>query len=188
MIALGQLMRVAVVGTSCSGKSTLARALAGQLEVPYSELDANYWGPHWTPIDAEEFRKRVDEITFQAGWVCDGNYSVVRDLVWRRADTIVWLNYSFPLVMGRALRRTLKRCITKSPLFAGNRESFRLSFMSRDSILLWVLRTHRVHQREYPKQFADARHSHLQVIELRSESDAKYLLATVQAAASGAAT
>jgi adenylate kinase family enzyme len=188
MMAPSRMTRVAVVGTSCAGKSTLARALAAQLEVPYIELDAYYWGPNWTPIDAFEFRQRVEELTSQACWVCDGNYSMVRDLVWQRAETLVWLNYSFPLVFGRALRRTLKRCITKSPLFAGNRESFRLSFLSRESILLWVLRTHRAHQGEYPKQFAEARHAHLQIIELRSESDAKGLMARLRKAVSAAAT
>jgi adenylate kinase family enzyme len=145
--------RVAVIGTSCSGKSTLAAALAAELDAPHIELDAHYWGPNWTPIDGAQFRQRIDEQTSQPRWVCDGNYSVIRDLVWRRADTIVWLNYSFPVVFGRALRRTISRCITRSTIFSGNRESFRMSFLSRDSILLWVVRTHHAHQREYPKRF-----------------------------------
>jgi adenylate kinase family enzyme len=166
MIMLSQPARVAVVGTSCSGKSTFAAKLAHRLDVPHIELDANYWGPNWTPIEAKQFRQRVDELTSQPGWVCDGNYSVVRDIVWQRATTVIWLNYSLPVVIGRAMRRTLKRCIYKVPLFAENRETFRLSFFSRDSILLWVLRTHRGHQREYPKRFAEPAHSHLQVVEL----------------------
>ena len=164
MITLNQLARVAVVGTSCAGKSTLARALADQLDSTHIELDANYWGPNWTPIDAEIFRRRIDELTSRPSWVCDGNYSMVRDLVWQRATAIVWLNYSLPMVFSRALQRTLKRCMRRSPLFAGNRETFRQSFLSRDSILLWVLQTHRSHQREYPKRFAEAAHAHLHVV------------------------
>jgi hypothetical protein len=139
-------------------------------------------------MDGALFRQRIDEQTSQARWVCDGNYSLVRDLVWPRADTIVWLNYSFPLVFGRALRRTIARCITRSTIFSGNRESFRMSFLSRDSILLWVLRTHHAHRREYPKRFAEAEHSHLQIIELRRHSDAQRLLTTIRNAAVSAAT
>jgi adenylate kinase family enzyme len=176
MTAHNRLARVAVVGTSCSGKSTLARLLATELNVPHIELDSKYWGPNWTPVDSLEFRRRVDELTLQPRWICDGNYRVVRDLVWQRADTIVWLNYSFPLVFGRALRRTLRRCMSKSPLFSGNRESLRQSFFSRDSILLWVLRTHWTHRRDYPEQFADGRHAHLEVVELRRPADAKRLV------------
>jgi adenylate kinase family enzyme len=181
-IALHRLTRVAIVGTSCSGKSTLARTLAAALKVPHIELDASYWGPNWRPVDAQEFRRRVDYLTSQPRWVCDGNYSGVRDLVWQRAESVVWLNYSLPLVMTRALRRTLKRCISGSRLFSGNRESFRLSFLSRDSILLWVIRTHRARQVEFPKLFTDNRHAHLYVVELRGRSDARCFLAAVRAA------
>lgn len=185
MIATSRLSRIAVVGTSCAGKSTLARALAAHLDAPHIELDAIYWGPNWTPIDATEFRSRVDDITSQPRWVCDGNYGTVRDLVWRRADTIVWLNYSFPLVLGRALRRTVKRCFSKASLFSGNRESFRMSFLSRDSILLWVLRTHWARQREYPEQFTEAQHSHLQVVELRTQAETRRFLVDARQAHAG---
>jgi adenylate kinase family enzyme len=176
-MALRRLTRVAVVGTSCAGKSTLTRALAAEIKVPYFELDASYWGPDWTPVDSRVFRRQVDELTSQPRWVCDGNYSMVRELIWTRADTIVWLNYSFPVVFARALRRTLKRCISKTPLFSGNHESFRMSFLSRDSILLWVLRTHWARQREYPTRFAEPQYSHLQVVQLRSQADARRFLA-----------
>ena len=184
MATLSQLARVAIVGTSCAGKSTLARALEDLLDTPRIELDANYWGANWTPIDGEIFRKQIEELTSRPRWICDGNYSIVRDLVWQRASAIVWLNYSLPVVFSRALRRTLKRCMCRSPLFAGNRETFRQSFLSRDSILLWVLRTHRRHQREYPKRFAEAVHTHLHVVELRSEADAKRFLLGIRRAMS----
>src|SRR5688572_31237686 len=116
-----ELARVAIVGTSCAGKSTLAHSLATELDVPHIELDATYWGPNWTPVAAEQFRHRIDQLTAQPRWVCDGNYSVVRDLIWPRASAVVWLNYSFSLVFSRALRRTLTRCIRQAPLYSGNR-------------------------------------------------------------------
>lgn len=36
--------RVAIVGTSCSGKSTLARELSRRLGTPHVELDELFWG------------------------------------------------------------------------------------------------------------------------------------------------
>ncbi|MPZ15785.1 MAG: hypothetical protein GEU73_15410 [Chloroflexi bacterium] len=43
------LTRVVVVGTSCAGKTTLARRLARILASEHVELDSLYWGPEWTP-------------------------------------------------------------------------------------------------------------------------------------------
>ena len=43
------LRRVAVVGTSCAGKTTFAKALAAQLQAPHIELDALHHGPGWVP-------------------------------------------------------------------------------------------------------------------------------------------
>ena len=136
MITINQLSRVAIVGTSCSRKTTLACALAKILEAPRIELDALHWGPNWTETPADQLRVAVDEATIRSRWICDGNYRMVRDLVWARATTIIWLNYSFPLVFTRALRRTVSRSIRRTTLYSGNRETFAKSFLSRDSILL----------------------------------------------------
>jgi len=179
-ISRGELDRVAVVGTSCSGKSTLARSLAAALGAPHIELDQLYWGPNWTPVAAEQFRSSLVAATSQSRWVCDGNYSSVRDIIWPRVTAIVWLNYSFPRVFGRGLRRTVGRCLSRTPLFAGNRESFRTSFLSRDSILLWILKTHWKYQREYPRRFAEARGDSQRFVELRSPADAESLLCAIR--------
>ena len=97
------LARVAVVGTSGAGKTTFARSLSRALGTPHVELDALYWGPNWTPVPQEEFRARVASAVRAPTWIIDGNYSPVRDLVWRNATSLVWLNYPFTLVFSRAL-------------------------------------------------------------------------------------
>ena len=67
----------------------------------------------------------------------------MRDLVWRPADTLIWLDLPLPLVMWRLLRRTVRRVATQEELWGtGNRESLRNAFFSRNSILLWALKTH----------------------------------------------
>jgi hypothetical protein len=141
--------RTAVVGTSCSGKTTFARGFASILGVPHIELDALYWQPEWSEPPVDEFRARVEEETCAGHWVADGNYSLVRDIVWGRATHIIWLNYSFPLVFWRALTRTIHRTITRQELFSGNRESLLSSFFSCDSILLWVITSFRKNRLRY---------------------------------------
>ena len=76
------LARVVVIGTSCSGKTTFARRLASILDTQCIELDSLYWGPKWTL--RPDFQHEVLAAVQQPRWVIDGNYSGVRDIVWRR--------------------------------------------------------------------------------------------------------
>ena len=90
------MRRVSVVGISGARKTTLARRLAAALEVPHVELDAIFHQPGWTELPVEEFRERVRLELAAEGWVVDGNYTAVRDLVWAAADTVVWLDRPDP--------------------------------------------------------------------------------------------
>lgn len=130
--------RIVVVGTSCCGKTAFARLLAQSLRYPCVELDELYWGPQWTPKPDAEFRRSVQTAAGAPRWVADGNYGRVRDILWPRATTIVWLNYSFQCVLLRALRRTLGRLITREPLWYGNKESIRRSLFCKYPHLSWV--------------------------------------------------
>jgi hypothetical protein len=123
--------------------------LAAIIDSTHVELDSLHWGPQWVPNP--EFARLVDAATSRTNWVVDGNYSIVRQIVWPRATAIVWLNLGFATVFGRALRRTVRRSLTGETLYAGNRESLRRAFLSRDSILLWVIQTHNRRRREFEK-------------------------------------
>ena len=171
--------RVVVVGTSCSGKTTLARQLSRVLEAPHVEMDAIHWMPGWQERPVDEVRRMAGEAAAAERWVMDGNYSAVRDIVWGRATAVVWLNYPFRVVLWRCLRRTITRAITREELFSGNRESFRMSFLSRDSIILWAVTSHRHVRREYRQILNGAEFPHLRVIELRGSAEAGQLVATL---------
>jgi adenylate kinase family enzyme len=136
---LGRTSRVIVVGTSGSGKSTLGTRLAAALGVPDVELDRLYWKPGWVESPIEEFRARIAETLAGAkGWVINGNYNKVRDCTWGACDTIVWLDYSRFVVMARVLWRTVARVALRRRVCNGNVETFRQSFLSRDSIIRWA--------------------------------------------------
>ena len=167
------MLRVAVVGTSCSGKTTLARKIAQANGIPHIELDSLFWGPNWTPLPIEDFRELVKNAVAAQSWVVDGNYSSVRDVIWPRATHLVWLNLPFTVVFWRALSRTVKRVITQEELFAANRETARLAFFDRDSILWWVIRTHHRRRREYKALLSGGYYPHLEVYEVRDGEDEK---------------
>ena len=141
--------KVSVVGSSCSGKTTFARRLAAALESPRIELDALYWKAEWEPRPEDEFRSKVAQAIGAERWVVDGNYRTrLQGLVANEATAVVWLDYSFPRVFGRALRRTCRRVFTRERIYSGNVETFAQAFFSRDSILWWVIVSWRKNRRQ----------------------------------------
>jgi adenylate kinase family enzyme len=144
------MQRVVVFGTTGSGKSWLADRLAVKAGLRVVELDALFWGRDWQPAPPELFRHRVERETSAEGWIVVGNYGQVRDLTWRAADTLIWLDLPLPVVMAQLLRRTIRRATTGEELWGtGNRETLRNAFLSRHSILLWALKTHAKNRRRF---------------------------------------
>lgn len=162
--------RIVVIGTTCAGKTTLARALGEKLHVPHIELDALYWGPGWTPAPVETFRSAVADALSGETWITDGNYSRARDIIWGRADTLIWLDYAFPLILWRLLTRTTRRVVTRETLWNDNHETWRGAFFSRDSLFIWAITSHSRRRRDTLRHLQEPAYQHLNVIRLRSPS------------------
>ena len=111
--------RIVVIGSSCT------KTLAVIANLPYIELDALHWGSNWAPTPTPELRKLIQEVVSKECWVIDGNYSKLRDIIWSRVDTFVWLDYHLTFVLWRWLNRTIRRVISQERLWNGNRETFR---------------------------------------------------------------
>ena len=166
------MRRVVVYGQSGSGKTTVGRAIADALGVAHIELDALYHRPNWQPTPDDEFRAKVTAAldAHPEGWVVDGNYRVIREITLPRADAIVRLRLPFRVVYPRLVWRTVSRAWRRQELWNGNRESFRLSFTSRDSILLWGISHWRAHVRSLDAALREIPHT-APVIELRSSRE-----------------
>lgn len=164
--------RINVTGTSCSGKTTLARAISERLDVPRVELDALFWGPDWTPVPDETFRGRVERAAAGERWVIDGGYSKLRDVIWSRAGTIVWLDYPMRTVLYRWARRTVARIRSGEEFWpgTGNRESV-WNAVRGGGLLWWILRTH--HRRRRTVAAELAARPDLRQIRLRSPAEAE---------------
>ena len=173
------LKRVAVVGTSCSGKTTLARNLALCLGCAHFELDQLNFLSDWRVRPLPELRHMVQAVADTDRWIIDGNYGKLRDIVWARASHVVWLNLPFGVVFWRALRRTARRVISQEELFGGNTETFRRALINPESIPWWVVRTHRRRRREYRRLLAPHQGAHPIPIEIKSPADADAFLERV---------
>jgi adenylate kinase family enzyme len=178
MVKIGR--RIVVYGPTGSGKTTVAGRIARHLGLPHIELDAIFWKPHWTEKPLDEFRADVSVVLAKCpdGWVCDGNYRGVRVITLPLADTVVWLRLPFWVAFWWLWKRTITRAWRRDLLWGTNRESWRLTFLSRDSLLLYQIThwrsTHqRIRQalREIPHQAS--------VIELRSVKELETFLASL---------
>ncbi|HEX4054985.1 MAG TPA: AAA family ATPase [Tepidisphaeraceae bacterium] len=148
------MRRVVIVGSSGAGKTTLASALAQRLRVPHVEIDSLNWESNWTETPTDLLWKKIESALAGDAWAVCGNYTKLRELIWPRADTLIRLDYPMGLVMWQVLRRTVRRCITQEMLWATNNvESWRKSFFSSDSIIVWAWTSWRTQRRNYSKFF-----------------------------------
>jgi adenylate kinase family enzyme len=149
-------VKVAIVSTaSGNGKTTVGRALAAKLRVPFHELDALHHGPNWTEATPEELRAKVDPIVASEEWVIDGAYRAkLGDLVLESADLVVWLDLPVWVWLPRLVRRTAIRMVTREELWNGNREDLRNALHPRNSVVVYAVRGYRKRRRRYELEFA----------------------------------
>ncbi len=178
---MGMYRRIAVIGCSGSGKSTMAKALElrGRARL---ELDALHHGPDWEQRPTDEVRERVS--TFLAThdqWVIDGNYAPLRDLIWPAADTIVWLDPPRHRVLRQITWRTLRRTLTREELWNGNREPFSnlTSWDPERSIIAWSMTTMNRYRAEYFALMARGEPAGARWIRVRSRAEADAFLASI---------
>jgi len=165
-----------VVGNSGSGKTTIARAIATALRVPHLELDSVFHQPDWQPLDADEFRRIVSDFTAAEAWVVDGNYSAVRDIVWARADTVVWVDPPRHRVMRQLVARTLRRMANKQELWNGNQERWRYLFRREESVIRYAWMSHSRYRARYFAAQADPANAHLTFLRLRTPAETAVLM------------
>lgn len=181
---MDDLGNIVVIGTTGSGKTTLARDIAVRTGRVHVDLDDHHWLPNWVQRSPQEFAARIQSvlegIQGPPYWAVSGNYSVVQGVVWPRANTIVALDYAAPRVFWQLLRRTLARCLFRQPVCNGNIETFDKSFFSKDSILVWFFKTHWRRQRKLQELIDNpGEYTHLRIIRLTTPSETRQWLTTL---------
>ncbi len=161
--------RAVVVGVTSAGKSTLAERLARRFELKYIELDALYWGPNWQPLPLDVFRACVEKATQAEKWIAAGNYHMVRDLLWSKAEAIIWLDYSIWRVLRQLTQRSFKRWWTRELLWGTNREPLwnHFKLWSKESLYNWLFQSYWRFKRRYTRLTSQPEYQHLKLIRFR---------------------
>jgi adenylate kinase family enzyme len=147
--------RIAIIGPSGSGKTTLGRWIEGALGLPFTDLDDLHWRPGWKEAPLAEFRAAVDAATRGPRWVLAGNYAKTRDLVWPRAQAIVWLDLPLATALRRSAARALRQWWTREPICNGNRQTLAHIVIGREALLIYTLRTFHARRRDWPGLLAE---------------------------------
>jgi adenylate kinase family enzyme len=169
------LRRVVVVGSSGSGKTTMASKISKALGAPLLEMDAVMHADGWNSASDEAFRRTLGEFATGDSWVIDGNYTGhgVAEAVWPRADTFVWLDPPKGVVMGRVIRRTLRRMVTREKLWNGLTEPLS-NLYKRDpyeNIIVWTWTRFEGTRETFARASGDGSWAHAAVYRLRSKGD-----------------
>lgn len=175
-------MRISVTGSSGVGKTTFARALERSLAVPRLELDSVFHLADWQPRERGEFRRIVAEFAEQPKWIVDGNYTSVRDIVWARADIVVFLDLPRWRIMSQLVPRTLRRMVVRETLWNGNRERLR-NLLSRDpekNLLIFSWINHERRRREFDAAVADSKYATIRFVRLRSRADQRRFVTSIE--------
>ena len=86
--------KIMIAGSSGSGKSWLAKEIAGLTGYPLYHLDSEFWRPGWVMAPEDEKILRLQEIISGKTWIIDGNYSSTMEMRFAAADLIVLLDIS----------------------------------------------------------------------------------------------
>jgi adenylate kinase family enzyme len=185
-IQVNDLSRVNVIGTSGCGKSTFSKSLAGILRVPYVQIDQIFWKPDWQEPTNEEFFPKLESAIAGDKWVLDGNYNRSLHLKWKKIQLVIWLDYSFAVAFYRVFTRAMYRSIIRHELWegTGNKESFKRSLFSKESIILWTMQTHGSNRKRYNSMMQDKRFAHIQFLRLSSPKAAERFLCHLEKARS----
>lgn len=175
--------RIAVFGWTGSGKTTVAQRIGASRVLPVIELDAIYWRlGNWQPLPPDEFREAALRAiaTSTVGWVCDGNYASIRNVILSQADTVVLLRLPLWVTYARILKRSVRRSCAKEDLWGtGNREPWHLVLTTRHSILPYAWNMRRNMYKALIEDI-DFYGRHANVIELRSTRAVRQFLTALE--------
>jgi adenylate kinase family enzyme len=176
--------RIAIIGTSGAGKTTLGRALARRIGGVFIEVDALAHKANWVNATDEELRAGMDAAMADTDrWVIDGTFQRrLGDFVTARADLIVWLDLPLTTILLRLWRRSWRRVRTREVLWNGNIETWRDVCIGRDSVLIGAMRRHFRNRHAWPRNPDRAR-----ILRLRTPAEVENWLATFSSEAIGPA-
>jgi adenylate kinase family enzyme len=169
-------MKILIRGVSCSGKSTLARKLSGELKIQRVEIDEIRWKRGWQCLAEETIAAELKPYLSEDNWIVDGNNRLLQQYIDFDYDFLIWLDFPFHLVVWRCLLRSFKRILSRETVCNGNRETFPRLFRKDSSMIYWVFKTFNSRREE----LRQLRKTEPNLIVIRSKREEKNCIAQLQ--------
>jgi hypothetical protein len=161
------MKRIVVIGTSGAGKSTLAKNLSDCSDLPFFPSDPFYWEPGWKAAPADKVLQQVIDIIHREAWILDGNFDEYHELVWGRADCIVWLDYSLSVIVKQVILRNLTWLLTRESVWSGNTMTLRRAV----SGVRHAIRSYALKRKNYPCWLGELSGTHQYRFRTRKETE-----------------
>ncbi|MEM1165460.1 MAG: hypothetical protein AAGI30_04135 [Planctomycetota bacterium] len=174
-----RVSRIQIVGAPGSGKTWLGSRLGARTGAPVIELDGIFHTDDWHQRPTDEAIAILRERILAPAWITDGNWTGAGafELIRAQADVVVYFDLPHVINHAQLFARTVVRAARRQPLWGtNNRESFRRSFLSRESVLLWGLTKFNKYRRRWPSLHAEPAHPSQWIIRIGSRADARRTL------------
>lgn len=102
---------ILVTGNAGAGKSTLAKRLAAERDLPFFSLDGIVWQEGWKKTPPGEKNERIEELIARDSWIVDG----VSTRVLQAADVVIFLDVPRWRCLWQAARRNMRYLFSSRP-------------------------------------------------------------------------
>ena len=103
------MRKVIIIGCPGAGKSTFARKLRDDTNLPLYYLDMLWHKEDKTNISREEFDTKLNDILKKDKWIIDGNYLRTLEMRLKECDTVFLLDYPLEVCLDGAKSRIGKK-------------------------------------------------------------------------------
>ena len=160
------MRKICIIGSGGAGKSTLAKILHNELNIPMFHLDALYWQPNWVEMDKVKWVQLQTELCNQSEWIIDGNYGGTIDIRLKASDVIIFLDLPVYLCLWRAFKRQIKyRGKTRPDMGRGCTERFSFSFV------WWILRYARTRKPQIMNKLSELNEKPIYILQSKKDID-----------------
>lgn len=103
------MLKIIIIGSPGSGKSTFARKLRDITNLPLYYLDMLWHKKDRTNISREEFDEKLGKILKKDKWIIDGNYQRTIEMRLKECDTVFLMDYPLEVCLSGAEERVGKK-------------------------------------------------------------------------------
>jgi adenylate kinase family enzyme len=163
--------RTIIFGSTGVGKSTMVRRIAEEFSLPVIDIDSLRRDAGKSATPEETFSNLVTESVKGNAWIIDGSYNSVQDIIWPRAEAIVWLDFSFWVFLSRLVKRSLYRIFIRKKSERPVKGRYQPA-SERASNYLRAIFTGSQRRKRYFATLYNFKNAHLHIIRLSSPEEA----------------